>query len=80
MIDCFQLDSSGGKGREMDNAQITALAERIDSLCQSICESANDCENIEHLLRIVGALECVFMAGHDDIDYEDENGERRSDA
>jgi hypothetical protein len=64
----------------MDDAQISALTERIDSLCQSIAESATECNNIEHLIRIVGALECVFMSGHDDIDYEDDNGERRADA
>ena len=64
----------------MDNAQIAVLADRIESLCQNISESANDCENVEHLLRIVGALECVFMAGHDDVDYEDGEGDRRSDA
>ena len=64
----------------MDNAQIAALAERVDSLCQSIIEGANECNNVEHLIRIVGALECVFMSGHDDIDYEDGDGERRADA
>jgi hypothetical protein len=65
----------------MDDAQISALTERIESLCQNISESAGECNNIEHLIRIVGALECVFMSGHDDIDYEDDEGaERRADA
>lgn len=64
----------------MDDVQISALVERIESLCQNISEGAGDCNNIEHLIRIVGALECVFMSGHDDIDYEDDDGERRADA
>jgi hypothetical protein len=64
----------------MEDPEIAELADRISRLCENIALGVQDCANPEHLLRIAGALECVFMSGHDDIDYEDEPGDRRPDA
>lgn len=61
----------------MDDAELAAVAERIARLCENIAAGAQECANPEHLDRIVGALECVYMAGHDDIDYTDDDGEER---
>lgn len=67
------------KGLLVDDAELTTLMERIGRLCENIAAGAQECANAEHLNRIVGSLECVFMSGHDDIDYEDPTGERRPD-
>lgn len=64
----------------MNDADLDEVLERITRLCDNIAAAAQDCANPEHLVRVVGALECIFMAGHDDIDYEDEGDERRPDA
>ncbi len=64
----------------MDETEVAAVIERITRLCENIMGSAQECANPDHLIRIVASLECVFMAGHDDIDYEDEGGDRRPDA
>lgn len=64
----------------MEDADLTMLVERINRLCESIATGSQECSNPDHLIRIVGSLECVFMSGHDDIDYEEEGGERRPDA
>ncbi|HZT96615.1 MAG TPA: hypothetical protein VFB34_07230 [Chloroflexota bacterium] len=64
----------------MDEAEVNAVIDRISQLCESIVSGAQECANPDHLIRIVGTLECVFMAGHDDIDYEEEAGDRRPDA
>jgi len=64
----------------VEDAELAAMVERINRLCDNIGAGAQECENPEHLLRIIGSLECIFMAGHDDIDYEDEGEERRPDA
>ena len=64
----------------MNDAQLDELVDRIARLCDNIAAGANDCASPEHLMRIVGSLECIFMAGHDDIDYDEEDGGRRPDA
>ncbi len=64
----------------MEDADVAAIHERINRLCDNIAGGADECANPDHLIRIVGALECVFMSGHDDIDYEDDGEERRPDA
>lgn len=63
----------------MDDAELAFLIERIDRLCQNISGGAQECANPEHLVRIAGSLECIFMAGHDDIDYDEEDEDRRPD-
>jgi hypothetical protein len=65
---------------DVDDAELATMMERISRLCENIAAGAQECANPEHLNRIAGSLECIFMAGHDDIDYEDESGERRPDA
>lgn len=64
----------------MDDEELAIVMERISRLCDNIATGAQECANSEHLNRIAGALECVFMAGHDDIDYDEEAEERRPDA
>lgn len=69
-----------GKGVDLDDPEVATLMERISRLCENISAGAQECANPEHLNRIAGSLECVFMSGHDDIDYEEEGPERRPDA
>ena len=64
----------------MTDDQLDELVDRISRLCDNIAAGAQDCASPDHLTRIVGALECIFMAGHDDIDYDEEDAERRPDA
>ncbi len=64
----------------MDDEELAVVIERISRLCDNIAAGAQECANPEHLNRIAGSLECVFMAGHDDIDYDEEGEERRPDA
>jgi hypothetical protein len=68
------------KGTEVDDAELATIMERISRLCDNIAAGAQECANAEHLNRIAGSLECIYMAGHDDIDYEDDGEERRPDA
>jgi hypothetical protein len=65
---------------EFNDTERISMVERIESLCQGIVETARDCENGEHLTRIFFGLECVFMAGHEDVEYDDEEVDRRPDA
>jgi hypothetical protein len=64
----------------VDNPQIAELINRINSLCENIVAGVQDCADLEHLTRIAGALECIFIAGHETLDYEEEGSNRRSDA
>ena len=68
------------EGVLVDDAELATLIDRISRLCDNIKAGAEECANPEHLLRISGTLECIFMAGHDDIDYTEEDEERRPDA
>lgn len=74
-----ERDVYGTKGSDVNDAVLDELADRISRLCDNIAAGAQDCASPEHLTRIVGSLECIFMAGHDDIDYDEENDERRPD-
>ena len=69
-----------GEGFAVEDAELATLVERISRLCDNIAAGAQECANPEHLNRIVGSLECVFMAGHDDIDYTEDDAERKPDA
>lgn len=64
----------------MDDEQLAVLIGRISELCDNIAAGAQECANPEHLNRIAGSLECVYMAGHDDIEYNEDDEERRPDA
>jgi hypothetical protein len=64
----------------VNDTELDELVDRISRLCDNIAAAAQDCGSPEHLIRVTGALECIFMAGHDDIDYDNEEDERRPDA
>ena len=78
VIHTFELSNS--ERNLVNDAQLAELSDRIARLCDNIAAGAQDCASPEHLNRIVGALECIFMAGHDDIDYDEDEAERRPDA